>query len=104
MISKKEQITIAHTIIEQLGGLRFFVMTGAKAPIALESGVSFKIGSNPKGITHVRVILTANDDYTMEFLKIRSTATHKLVSKVEGVYNDNLQDVFTAHTGLYTRL
>jgi len=102
-LTKEERLQIAQTIMEQLGGNRFYVMTGSKAPMALESGVSFKVGSNPKGVTHVRIILTANDDYTMEFLKIRGTTLPKVQAKVEGVYNDKLQEIFTEHTGLYTK-
>ena len=28
----------------------------------------------------------------------------KIKSKIKGVYNDQLQKIFTKHTGMYTRL
>jgi hypothetical protein len=43
------------------------------------------------------------DLYDVEFIAARGTNI-KTVAKVKGVYNDQLQQVFTQHTGLYTRL
>lgn len=94
---------IAKTILAQLGGNRFVAMTGAKNLIALPEGLSFKIGRNSKGVSHVRVTLTPADDYTVEFLACRA-GTIKTKAKAAGVYCDNLQSIFTANTGLYTSL
>lgn len=94
---------IAQTILEQLGGKRFIIMTGAKNLGAGENYLSFKIGRNPKGVTHVKITLTPMDLYDMEFFKVRGTSFKK-VSEIDGVYFDQLQDIFTDRTGLYTSL
>jgi len=39
----------------------------------------------------------------MEFIRIRGTKV-TVVKKETGVYNDQLQKIFTKHTGMYTRL
>ena len=96
-------LTIARTIIEQLGG-RFSMMTGAKNFVGNNTGVTFKIGGGAKnGINCVRITLTPMDDYTLEFMRIWGTKV-KEISKIKGVYNDNLQKVFTAETGFDTNL
>lgn len=115
---------IAQTILAQLGGNKFIAMTGAKDFIALNEqaaqpandehgcpacparvgGLSFKIGrfSGVK-TTHVRISLTALDLYTVEFLSIRGYKM-KTVATVEGIYCDQLREVFTEKTGLQTSL
>lgn len=94
---------IAHEILKQLGGNRFIAMTGASNLTGRPDGLSFKIGKNAKKVTHVRVTLTAMDDYDVEFLSVRGT-TIKPVASVSGVYADNLRQSFESNTGLYTTL
>lgn len=92
-------MTVAQTILQQLGGGRFIAMTGAKNFLGREDGLSFKIGSNAKRISHVRVTLTPADLYNVEFLSIRGTSI-KTAAVVEGAYFDNLADVIAENTGL----
>lgn len=94
---------VAQTILNQLGGGRFIAMTGASNLTGRPDGLSFKIGRNSKKVTHVRITLTAMDDYTVEFLNVRGGSV-KPVAFCEGVYDDNLQEVFTNETGMYTHL
>lgn len=96
-------LQVAQTILSQLGGSRFITMTGASNLTGRENGLTFKIGRNASKITHVRVTLTAMDNYQVEFLKVRGTNVQP-VSFVEGVYADNLAHVFTAKTGMDTHL
>lgn len=96
-------MSVARTILDQLGGSRFLMMTGAKNLIGISNGLSFKVGRNAKGVSHVRVTLTDADDYDVEFLACRA-GDIKTKSHCAGVYSDNLQSIFTAHTGLDTRL
>lgn len=96
-------MTIARNILSQLGGNRFLAMTGASNLTSRPDGLSFKIGQNASKITHVRVTLTAMDDYIVEFLKIRGTKVEP-VAYAEGVYADTLAQVFTAKTGLAVSL
>lgn len=96
-------MTVANTILEQLGGRAFVVMTGSKNFVGSDNSLSFKVGRNPKSISHVRIALNAMDTYDVEFLRIRKFDP-QVVAYKEGVYFDQLQDIFTAETGLYTRL
>ena len=91
---------IATTILQQLGGRRFSLMTGAKNFIALESGLAFQLGrfSGVK-ITHCRIILTAADDYTLELLAIRGTSI-KTLKTLEGIYAEALCSIFVDETGI----
>lgn len=96
-------LTVSKTILAQLGSNRFVAMTGAKNFLGDANSLSFKVGSNAQGVTHVRVVLDASDTYTMEFLRIRGTSRKEL-AKREGICHDQLNQVFERHTGLATRL
>lgn len=96
-------VQIANTILAQLGGGRFVVMTGAKFLTAIEGGLHFRIGRNDAGVNFVRVILDVNDTYRMEFCRLRKSQVTILTTKVD-VYADQLQEIFTDQTGLYTSL
>jgi len=94
---------IAQTILEQLGGRQFQAMTGARDFVALESGLMFKVGRNDAGVSTIRVLLSPADDYTVEAWVGRGlNAT--LLTTHDGVYCDNLRDVFESLTGLRTSL
>jgi hypothetical protein len=94
---------IAQTIIAQLGGNRFFAMTGAKYPVAFENGLQFTLPG--RKINSVVIRLDANDTYTVMFNKKTNYGIDiKLVASATGVYADQLQSVFTENTGLYTSL
>ena len=99
------ELEIAQTIKDQLGGRIFSVMTGAKNFIALNGGgLSFKVGRNCKGVNRVSVLYdTASDLYGVEFGRLRGSQ-YKVLTKIDGVYCDQLQSVFTTHTGLETRI
>ena len=90
-------------LLQQLGGHRFITMTGAKNFVKSDNDLSFKVGRNCHGITHVRITLNANDLYDIEFIKVRKY-TPKVAATVRGVFCDNLQAVFTQGTGLDTHL
>ena len=98
---------IASTILNQIGGRKFVAMTGAKDFIDLKNGLQFRLPSTRHytrdGINSVRVILDADDTYTVEFWKVRGINA-KQVRTVDQVYADNLQHVFTTYTGLDTHL
>ena len=106
---------IAQTILQQLGGGKFVVMTGAKDFVAIENGLQFKLGRNKSKCNTIRIILTGMDDYIMEFWKISlprwswkkvdyTEYKEKMLKRYEGLYFDQLQEFFTETTGLYTRL
>ena len=89
------------TILEQIGGRRFIAMTGARHLIAHPDGLSMRL-PYPK-INHVRITLTASDLYDMIFSRIRARKITE-VAHHEGLYFDQLAEVFESETGLRTEL
>jgi hypothetical protein len=92
-------MTMARTILTQLGGERFVMMTSATSFIGSADSLTFKVGSNPKRVTHVRVTLTPDGLYDMTFFRIgKGPQSH------DGIHREMLQQVFAANTGHYTAL
>lgn len=94
---------IAKEILNQLGGNRFIAMTGSKNFGADKNTLSMKLTRNKSGANYLRITLNAMDTYDMEFVSIRGTS-RIVKKKLEGIYNDQLQAMFTDVTGLYTSL
>ena len=97
-------MSIANTILQQLGGNRFTAMTGSKNFVDHGNALSFKF-PKPRGrkVNYLKIVLCEDDTYTMAFGYIRGlkfTAT----PPISNVYADMLQPIFTAETGLYTHL
>jgi len=101
---------VGQTILQQLGGRRFIAMTGAKNFVNLNTkeygrgGLAFKIGRNAKGVTHVRIVLTGADLYSIDYLAVRGTSEPKTKATSKGVYAEDLRADFTRKTGLATSL
>jgi len=97
---------IAQTILAQLGGNKFVVMTGAKQMMDLGNGLQFKLPATRdfvrNGINCVRVILDPTDTYTVEFLKVGKAI--KTIASHSDVYADSLRQIFRNETGLETSL
>ena len=93
---------VAKTILSQLGGNRFAMMTGSKNFVAGANTLSMKLSRNKSGGNYLRITLTPADVYKMEFISIRGM---KMTTKkeFENVYCDQLQSIFTDATGLYTK-
>ena len=85
--------------LKQLGGNKFIMMTGAKNFGFGSNGLSFKIGKNAKAVNYVVIDLNGKDLYDMKFQK-----GTRVLKKVNDVYNDQLQKIFTKYTGMYTSL
>ena len=94
-------LTVANTILEQMGGRRFAVMTGAKNFVGSDRALSFRLPSNfaTDGINAIRVELTPADTYTVTFSKVRGTKV-TTIHEVDDVYCDVLADVISRRTGL----
>ena len=98
------QLTVANTILAQLGGNRFLAMTGARNLMGGENMLTMKLGKGaPDGITHLTVTLDADDTYTVLFQKVRGAKVAEITKHV-GVYADMLTDVFYNATGFLTSL
>lgn len=98
-----DTLQTANTIIDQLGGNRFVMMTGSKAFVSTGDGVQFKVGRNSRSVNFCRVTLTPADLYDVEYGFLRAGSLN-VRAKSQGLYADQLQEDFTRHTGLYTRL
>ena len=92
-------MVVATTILQQLGGQRFQTMTGARDFVGDSDRLMFRLPRTKKGITHVAVCLASNDTYTLTFSRYRDLTLTE-VAKVSDVYAEQLQDIFTEHTGL----
>jgi len=89
--------------LRQLGGNRFIAMTGARHFGVGPNGMSFKIGRNSKRVNHVTIDYDRGRDlYNMKFdwVTIKGIKNKKTL---KGIYADQLQDMFTKYTGMYTR-
>lgn len=98
-------VTVAETILDQMGGRRFCMMTGARDFTSSGDGLTMRLPSNfaKDGINCVRVTLNGLDTYDVDFLKVRGTKV-AIVECVANVYADQLRAVFTRATGLDTRM
>jgi hypothetical protein len=102
-------MTVANTILAQLGGRKFVAMTGASSFVGGNDTLTFRLPRsdyNKKRIKGVRITLTPDDLYTMIFFKQKGRPTFEVVevAKHEGIYADQLAEIFTSETGLYTHL
>jgi hypothetical protein len=98
---------IAQTILTQLGGRRFLAMTGARALVAHDRALSFRLpgagGFCKGGINRVRITLNALDTYDIEFTRVRGIKVTPVV-KLFDVYAEQLREAFTRETGLAVSL
>ena len=112
-------MTVAQTILEQLGGNKFVVMTGAKNFVADGNTLRMTLPKNMSKANRLYITLDADDTYTMRFFKFTPSklkVDHKKgiaefteektkeVKTYKGVYFDMLQELFTEVTGMYTHL
>lgn len=99
---------VAVTILDQLGGNRFKVMTGAKHLMAIESGLSFRFPAHfaKNGINHIEIRLNSSDTYDIRFVKVGRAPNYKvtIIAEISGVYVDMLRKTIEVNTGLYLSL
>ena len=106
---------VAETILTQLGGNRFIVMTGAKNLMADGNSLRMTLARNASKANRLTITLDPSDTYTMRFFKYTpgklnaktgAWVDDKVVEVAEfsGVYCDQLQELFTQVTGMYTHL
>ena len=98
----KEDMQVAKTIQKQLGR-KAFVMMGAKNLVGGKNFLSFKIGKNAKGVNYIKITLTPQDLYDVEFGVIRKME-YKIKNKVRGIYFDMLHKAIEKNTGMYLSL
>jgi hypothetical protein len=89
-------MTVAQTILEQLGGRQFILLTGAKDFVGGENFLQFRFGRGEG----MRITLNGSDTYDVDHYVIRGMDV-KDKGREEGLYCDMLQDMFERRTGLY---
>lgn len=95
-------LTVAKTILEQMGGNKIIAMTGAYNILGDANSLSFKFKGSRKA-NYIKITLNSLDLYDVYFCRIRSFEK-KDEAEFNGLYYDMLNDVFEKHTGLATRL
>ncbi len=95
---------LASTIQQQIGSKAFY-MLGAYNLIDHGNALSFRIRGSRKA-NYVKITLTADDLYDVEFQKIGRAPLFAcaVVSETAGAYVDMLHDLIEAATGPYTSL
>jgi hypothetical protein len=96
---------IAETIIQQMGGAgRITAMVGAKDFMYGEGYVTFKFKGSRK-MNVVKIQLNSMDLYDVTFMKYSpKNLDCKTVKEFEGIYCDQLKELFENQTGLYLSL
>ena len=112
-------MNVAETILTQLGGGRFAAMTGCNHFVSDGYTLHMHIPRNGSRANRLSITLDPDDTYTMRFsrytpgrLKVDSKKqiayfvedVTKEINTYHGVYCDQLQELFTEVTGMYTRL
>lgn len=101
---------VAAIILQQIGGRRFVAMTGSHDFINLGNGLRMSLCRNKTSANRLEIIYDEGADlYNMRFFRI--SIHHepfdikvKDIEKIDGVYCDMLEDIFTDVTGLDTRI
>ena len=94
----------ATTILNQLGGNKFRVMTGAKNFMDHGNALSMRIGRNSSNSNYLKITLNDSDLYDVRFSKVTKMGEEKSVREFNDVYNDMLVEIFESLTGMYTSL
>lgn len=100
-IEKNQEI--AKTILQQLGGNKFLVMTGSKNLVSIDNGLQMHLTRNLIGAKYLRIVLNGLDLYDIEFSKLKKDEV-VILKRFENIYADQLKQIFTETTGLYTNL
>ncbi len=113
--SKTSGQLIAKAILQQLGGNKFIVMTGSKNFLVADKSETVKnvwlrmdLTKNMSGANRLKITYDeASDLYNVHFYNQKIIMGGVKISKetkMEGIYCDQLQSIFTEVTGLYTSL
>ena len=97
-------MSVATTILNQLGGNKFRVMTGAKNFMDHGNALSMRIGRNSSNSNYLKITLNDSDLYDVRFSKVTKMGEEKSVREFNDVYNDMLVEIFESLTGMYTSL
>ncbi len=99
---------IINTMVSQLGGNRFFAMTGSKPQYKDISNhnphIALKLARNGSKANYLKIHYKSGSDlYRMEFIRMTRTR-NETIKEYDGIYGDQLSELFTEYTGLYAHL
>jgi hypothetical protein len=101
--SRYKTADVTKTIIQQMGGGRLKMMLGANL-IRITNGLGIKWPNKQRSKgNYVEVVLRGDDTYDMTFYNL-SVRGKKKVKAFNGVYADQLVELFEKQTGWYLRL
>lgn len=107
---------LADTIIHQLGGNHFLAATGSHDFVYGENYLRMRLVRNKSNANILKITLTPEDLYNVEFIRmterkpkidfakkiyVEGKTTFTTKYKAEGVFFDQLQEIFERVTGLY---
>jgi len=93
-------MSVADTILAQLGGSKFLAMTGAHTLLSDERALRFRIPTSAQRINFVSVWLGPGDTYDMLFYRISNNGLEfQQIKEVRGLGTGDLRTVFTETTG-----
>ena len=106
---------VAMEILKQLGGNKFLAMTGAKNLVYDDNSLNMKLPKNMSQANYLKITLNSLDTYDLRFYKVTggkmnmktfevSPIKEKDIKIINCVYCDQLQEIFTQVTGMYTSL
>ena len=111
------QKSVPQIILDQLGGNHFLVMTGCHHLVGDKNSLRMTIPRNASRANRLEITLEPDDTYRMEFRRYREGDWHirngkcyetktidEEVQTFDGIYFDQLQELFTQVTGMYTSL
>jgi hypothetical protein len=104
MNTNNQDLEIAKIIYQQLGGNRFAFMTGTTSVSAVKNGLLLNLIPNKSKAKFLTITLNGLDLYDLKFQKLNSERELETVQEFNNIYNDQLQEIFTRVTGLYTKL
>ena len=88
---------------ENCGVIRLTAMIGAKNFITDNNCVSFRFQARAKNKSnYLRISLTEFDTYDVTFSRVYGKKK-TVIKEYEGIYNDQLMDLFQRETGLYLK-
>lgn len=108
-------MNVANTILQQLGGNKFVVMTGASHFVSDGNTLRMTLPKNKSRANRLYITLEPTDTYTMRFFRYTSPRFNSKTCSFSSekteevkiftdVYFDMLQELFTSVTGMYTYL
>lgn len=99
-----QTLNVATEILKQLGGNKFIAMTGSKNFIDGGNFLRMNLTKNKAKAKWLKITLNSMDTYDMSFFTADKEFNITVKAQFDGVYCDQLQDIFTQVTGLYTHL